>query len=96
MPYLDETTWNDHCNAAAAGCRQMIEALNRGLEQYNAWQTFRAARDNATIATALGKTEAEIADLDAGFSALKELHDFASNVASPTQGDRFYSMRHFR
>ena len=73
----------------------MKDTILNGLEGYNEWQSFRASRTNAQIATALGRTESEVAELDAAFSAIKEIHDFANNVASPTQGDRFFAIRKF-
>jgi hypothetical protein len=95
MTYLDEATWGELSRNAAATATQMINALNYGLEYYERWQTFRNSRDNATIATALGVTEAKVADLDAAYGALKYIFDFCDNVASPTQGDRIYALRKF-
>jgi hypothetical protein len=95
MPYDPDTGWSNWAREAEIHSREMINRLTLSVEAYNEWQTFRAARSNATIATDLGKTETEIADLDAAFAAFKELYDFANNVASPTQGDRLYSMRRF-
>lgn len=95
MPYDPDSTWRDWALQAQIGAHEVLRQLNAGLDNYNEWQTFRAARTNAQIATDLGKTEAEIADLDSCYAAYKEIYDFADNVASPTQGDRLYSMRRF-
>jgi len=90
-----ETSWSIEILAAAQYSKAVIKTLNESLEKYMDWQTYRAARTNAQIATALGRTEDEIADLDACLSAFKEIYDFANNEASPAQGDRYYSMRRF-
>lgn len=90
-----ETDWRIESQGAANQATVVIRTLNEALERYMEWQTFRAARSDADIATELGRTESEVAELDACFSAFKEIYDFANNVASPTQGDRYYSMRVF-
>ena len=95
MAYNSELTWDDLVKQAGLYCRNTIQALEIGLREYNEWQSFRAGRNNATIAVDLGKPEADIANMDAAFSTFKELHDFANNVASPSQGDRLFSMRLF-
>jgi hypothetical protein len=95
MTYDPDTTWSTWARDAEMNAREVIRDLNKALEAYTDWQTFRASRTDAEIATALGKTESEIADLDSCFAAFKEIYDFANNVASPTQGDRLYSMRRF-
>ena len=94
--YNDDLTWAKLADIAAAGAETMINALIHGLELYNEWQSFRAGRTNAQIAAApgIGKSETQVAEMDACFAALKELHDCASNMAVST-GDRFYSMRKF-
>lgn len=65
-----------------------------GNEQYNEWQSFRAGRTNATIAGVLGKTETQVAEMDACFAALKSLYDQANNQVV-AQGDYFFSLRKF-
>jgi len=95
MPYNEDTNWTTWASRGSNVANQLIGALMHVYEDYYNWQTFRAARSNAEIATALGKDEADIAALDAVFSAGKEMHDFANNVAGPTQGDRFYQLRVF-
>ena len=95
MPYDPDTGWSNWARQAEMNASNAIRFLREWEEVYNDWQTFRASRSDADIATALGKTEAEIADLDACFAAFKEIYDFADNDASPTQGDRLYSLRRF-
>ena len=95
MAYNAELTWDELVKILASTCRNEIQQLEVGLREYNEWQSFRAGRTNAAIATALSKPEADIANMDAAYSAFKETYDFANNVASPAQGDRLYSMRLF-
>ena len=90
-----QTSWALESNAATYHAKAVIRTLNEALEKYMDWQTFRAGRTNAQIAVALGRDEADIAALDSCFSAFKEMYDFANNVASPSQSDRYYSMRLF-
>ena len=95
MAYVNEMTWDRWAGMAASLAQHMINSLNNGLEQYLNWQTFRAGRTNAEIATALGKTEADIAALDAVYGAVKELYDYADNDSGVYQADRFYQFRIF-
>lgn len=96
MSYNDDLTWDALSRDAQNAGRQLKTALLGGLEAYNEWQSYRAGRTNADIATALGApvTEAWVVDLDSAFSAGKELYDYADNQ-TPSQGDRLYSIRKF-
>lgn len=95
MSYNNDLTWVDLSRQTTSITSSMIALLNQGLEAYNNWQSFRAGRIDADIATALARTAAEVADMDSAMAALKALHDFANNVAGPVAGDRFFSMRKF-
>lgn len=95
MVYNTDKTWDDLVKELGSDARNAIQHLEVGLRQYNEWQSFRAGRDNATIATALTRTSGEIAEMDAAYAAFKDLYDFANNVVSPTQGDRLFSLRVF-
>jgi len=94
MTYNDDLTWTDLSKIAGQQAADLISTLTDGLNNYNEWQSFRAGRSNTDIATALGKTDTQIAEMDACFSAIKELYDAANNVLV-AQSDRFYSMRKF-
>ena len=95
MTYNGDLIWNDLSNNAGRVARQLSGYMREALSEYAEWQSFRDSRTDAQIAVALGKTEAEIAELDSCYAAFTEIFDFADNVASPVQGDRFYSMRKF-
>lgn len=98
--YNGDLKWADLAQRAGATAETLQEALLHGLAEYNEWQSFRAGRTNAQIATALTAlgpgtiTEGQVAEMDACYAAFKVLHDCASNVAVP-QGDRFFAMRVF-
>ena len=95
MTYNADLTWEDLSKLARQSTNQLIVALNNTLEARDNWNSFRDARSDATIATALTRAEAEIADMRVCFVGMKEVHDFCNNVASPTQGDRFGDWRKF-
>lgn len=94
MAYNADMVWSDWTKELGSVARNSIQHLEVGLRAYNEWQSFRAGRTNAAIATALSRTESEIAEMDSAFAALKALHDCANNVAV-SQGDRLYSLRIF-
>ena len=93
--YNSDFTWSDLAAVISSYAQVTIQQLERGLEAYNKWQSYRAGLTNAAVASAVGKSEADIVTMDAAFAALKEIYDFATNVAAPAAGDRFYSLRKF-
>jgi len=101
MTYNDDYTWHQLAQDAGQISAQLKNILLSGIEKYNEWQSFRAGRDNTTIAAALTITSgatitvAMVADLDACYAALEELYDYANNDLSPSSGDRLYAMRKF-
>ena len=95
MTYNADKTWDDLSATASSGSADMINVLYSGENLYQEWLSFSAGRTNAQIATALSRTETEVAEMGAAFAAFKEIYDFANNVASPSPGDRFFSMRKF-
>lgn len=94
MTYNDDLTWTDLSKIAGQQAADLISTLLSGMNNYNEWLSFSAGRTNAEIATALGKTETQVAELAACFSAFIELYNAANNVATSTS-DRFYAMRKF-
>ncbi len=94
MTYNGDLTWIELSKVAGQQASDIISVLTSGLTNYNEWQSFRAGRTNAEIATSLGKTEVQIAELDACFATFLEMYNAANNVATYTS-DRFYSMRKF-
>lgn len=99
MTYNGDQTWTSLAGAASASAETLKEALIHGKDAYDEWQSFRAGRNNTMIAATLTTaerivTEGMVAEMDACFGALKELHDAANNVAV-SQLDRMYAMRVF-
>lgn len=94
MVYNNDLTWSDLSRDVQNAARAMITALREGERQYNEWQNFRASRTNAQIATALGRTETEVGDMDSAFAALLALHNYANNQ-TPSQSDYYFSLRKF-
>ncbi len=94
MTYNADKTWNDVSFLAGNIASSIIGILMNGNNAYLEWQSFRAGRTNAQIATDLSRTETEIAELDSCFSAFLALHNYANNQ-TPFQSDYYYSMRKF-
>ena len=92
MPHNDDLDWATLTRTSGNTAKQTIIQLEAGLREYNEWQSFRAGRDNAAIATALGKTETQVADVDAAHAASKALYDYADNQ-TPVQSDYLFSLR---
>jgi hypothetical protein len=81
MTYNADLTWSDLAITAGRAGKQLSTSLREALAEYDEWQSFRAGRTNAQIATALSRTESEVADLDACFAAFKELYDYSSDYS---------------
>ena len=79
---------------ASSRARNLMSAMSSGITAYEKWQSFRAGRSNATLAMDLGRTEAEVADMDSCFASLLAIEGYADNGA-PTQLDYMFSMRKF-
>ena len=94
MTYNADKTWENLAADAGYFAKSYIQILSNGNDAYNEWQSFRAGRTNLEIATALGRTEAEVAEMDASYSAMKLIYDYANNQ-TPTQSDYLYSLRKF-
>lgn len=92
--YSAEKTWADLAQSAAISSENVRQTITVAEKEYQEWQMFRDSRDNTTIATALSKTAAEIADMDAAFSAGHELYQHMNNVVS-SQSDYGFALRKF-
>lgn len=95
MVYFDDKTWAQLGSDVTAAATTLREALLHGREAYEAFIRYRNGRDDATLAAKLGVPVGQVADLAAAFQTMLELHNFATNVPAPVQGDRFFSMRKF-
>lgn len=97
MVYNEQKTWENVSTSGGSIARDLIAVLNRALNEYNEWQSFRAGRTNAQIATDLAETgivEADVAALDSCFAAGLALFNYANN-GTPTQSDYLFSLRKF-
>ena len=94
MAYNDDKTWDDLAREAGNAARNSILTLEAGEMAYTEWQSFRAGRTNAQIATALSVAETDVAAMDSCYSAMHTLYQCAGNV-DVSQGDYFYSLRIF-
>ena len=94
--YNAEMAWADVLSQASNAAGGAESYLYSGLRAYDNWQSFRAGRTNAQIATDLGgtATEAKVAEVDSMYAALKALYDYASNQ-TPVQSDYLFSIRKF-
>lgn len=94
MTYNNDLSWEDLSRIAGNNSNNVMATLGEGKRQYDEWQSFRAGRTNAQIATALARTEAEVAEMDACFAAMLALFNYGNNGV-PTQSDYFFSLRKF-
>ena len=98
MPYDGDMTWADLSRIAERNARELKREIRNGKEAYREWLSFRDGRNDATITTDLGGlplVEADVTALRLCFKAMDEIADFADNVASPVQGDRYAALRKF-
>jgi glutaredoxin 2 len=94
MTYNDDETWENLSKLTTQTVTDTIYNLNNCHEAYQKWLSFKAGRTNAEVATALSKTETQIANMDACLQALGELW-YAANNVSIDQGNRMASFRLF-
>jgi hypothetical protein len=94
MTYNTDMGWFDLTAEASNMSNAMIGCITNAKRAYDEWQSFRAGRDNATIAAAVGRTTGDIANIDSCFAAGLALYNYANN-GTPSQGDYMYSLRIF-
>lgn len=94
MAYNGDKTWADLVRELGTQGKTLLRCLRDSEHLYDDWLSFKDSRSNADIATALSRTEAEIAEMDAAFLALQKLFDYAAN-GTPTQKDYFADIMKF-
>lgn len=94
MAHQDDLTWVNWSNIASRHAKQLSASVREGMEARQEYWQWRDGRDDATIATALGISEAQATDLRLAFAAMKESHDALNNVAVTT-ADRMPDLRKF-
>lgn len=94
MTYRGDITWAILVAIVEKNGRSIIAVVKNGLEADRDWTNFQDGRSDATIATALGRTTAEITALNDAFTSMADLHNFLTNVAATT-GNHAENMRDF-
>lgn len=96
MPYNDDTAWTDWVRLAEQNGKALMQQIRDSKARgYDEWQSFRAGRTNAQIATALGRAESEIAEMDSAFSAFLHVENYLTNNSPATGQDHAYNLRVF-
>lgn len=95
MPYNSEVNWATLVQTLERHGRNMTTAVREANEAYAEWLNFRAGRTNLQIATALGRTEAEVADMDAAYSAFSQTIGFLSGLNVALLVDHLAALRKF-
>lgn len=94
MPYNEQASFDDFASLARLNGTQLINQLNQCQLVYDKWQSFRAGRSNADIATAESVDETWIAELDAVFAAFSMMKAYFENGV-PSQSDYKYAVMKF-
>ncbi len=77
----------------------LLKAIREGKGAFDEWQSFRNARTNADIATALTTTTgrsittANVADMDAAFGAFDSMKRYLDNDTPPAGIDQGFALR---
>lgn len=101
MAYNVDKTWEAHVGQLEPVATNLLSTIRDGKALYDEWQSFRNARTNADIAidlTALGGrtvAEAEVADMDAAFSAFDSIMRYLDNDTPPAAIDQGFALRVF-
>ena len=94
MAYNDDITWADIVGDLAYYGLRDKDAIIAGHEQYLEWVSFRAGRDDATLATALSVSTTAISDAEYAFSAMEDIYLMATGN-SVGVANRFDAIRKF-
>lgn len=94
MIYRADITWADLVTIAERNGKAIITVIKVGLEADRDWTNFQDGRSDATIASALGRTTAEVTELNSAFTSMQEIHNFLTNVAATT-GNHADNLRDF-
>ena len=99
MTYNADKNWDDlignELGGLEKGAKDLLAAIREGQALYDEWQSFRDSRADADIATALGRTTAEVADMDSAFSAFDSITRYQNNNTPPAGIDQGFALRVF-
>lgn len=77
MTYLADQTWDKLSQQLSSSSRNTRQHMREGLNAYDEWTAYKQGKTVAQVATELGRTAAEVTDMNAAFQALKTIHDTA-------------------
>lgn len=100
MAYNGDKTWAQLVEEIGPFAKALLKSIREGQGAYDEWQSFRDARTDADIATALSTAErtfttAEIADMDASFAAFDSVRRYLDNDTPPAAIDQGFALRVF-
>lgn len=94
MSYIGSMGKVEWENIIISQSQAVINSLGSSLLAFKKWYNFSYGKTNAEIATLIGATEAEVADMQAAFSVFHDLYDGLDNVAV-TAADRLSILTRF-
>ncbi len=100
MAYNGDKRWEAHVSDLEPGVNGVLTAVREGKALYEEWQSFRNGRDNATIASDfsdIGRptSEADVAEMDATYSAFDSMQRYLDNDTPPAGIDHGFAFRVF-
>jgi hypothetical protein len=101
MAYNVDKIWEAHVGELEPVAKTLMAAIRDGKALYDEWQSFRNARTDADIATDMtaaggrAVTTADIATMDAAFSAFDSIMRYLDNDTPPADIDQGFALRVF-
>jgi hypothetical protein len=95
VAYNGDKTWDELVNEIGQPAQQLLRSIREGQGHYDEWQSFRDGRTNADIATSLGRSETEVAEMDAAFAAFNSITRYQDNDTPPAGIDQGFALRVF-
>lgn len=101
MAYNPDKTFNQLVLDFEPKGLALLKAIREGQAAYDEWQSFRGSRDDATIATDLTALEtdgrtitaADVAAMDAAFSAFDSIRRYQDMDTPPPGIDHGFALR---
>lgn len=86
MPYDPETAWSDWVRILEVHGRDVFSAVYQARwRAYQEWTNFVSGRALTDVATDLGKTEAEVTDMDTAFAKFETWAAAVDSGAGPVR-----------
>jgi hypothetical protein len=80
--YSKDMTWAQWSQMAENQRWAIVIAVDSAKHWYEKWYAFTYGKTDAQVATALGKTEEDVAALRVAFGAFKSVHDLIHGAAT--------------